>query len=256
MRRFSQNLVGNNFNLNSLRLRSELENLPVSRDHECSYFHDRLSRLQFFFSEKSLEPEEIDVFLNNGFRRSGDFLYRPQCNRCRLCIAYRLPIERFLPNKSQLKNLRKNSHLNYYFHKPKLTREKETLYLRYMESRHEESNISIDSMHLQMFTMVDSSLEITVYDNDKLIGFGIIDVGLKNYSAVYNVYDPDYTKNGIGTFMILACIQWGKHEKQMDYFHLGLFIPRHPKMDYKKNFKPAEILHPITKKWLNADTIL
>ncbi|EIM38976.1 arginyl-tRNA-protein transferase [Acinetobacter sp. HA] len=36
-----------------------------------------------------------------GFRRSGDFVYRPECHLCRQCLSSRVPVREFSMNSSQ-----------------------------------------------------------------------------------------------------------------------------------------------------------
>jgi len=106
-----------------------------------------------------------------------------------------------------------------------------------------------------MYSFTTASWELEFYDSDKLAGFGIVDVGEKSVSAVYHVYHPDYESQSFGTFMILKSMDWLRSENLFLYYHLGLWIPGHPKMDYKKNFRPGEILHPITKIWVPAEVV-
>jgi arginine-tRNA-protein transferase len=119
------------------------------------------------------------------------------------------------------------------------------------ESVESEDDFSLlETMETQMYTNTESSVEILVREESgNLVGFGILDIGEKNVSSVYNVYDPDYRVRGLGTFMILKSLEWAILEEGLEYLHLGLWIPGHPKMHYKKNFGPGEVLHPLTRSW-------
>jgi len=58
---------------------------------------------------------------------------------------------------------------------------------------------------------------------------------------VYTFYDPAETARGLGTFAILAQLEWAAREG-LPHLYLGYWIAEHPKMDYKRRFRPLEIL--------------
>ncbi|NCN08850.1 MAG: arginyltransferase [Leptospira sp.] len=238
------------------------QTLPLSAELDCSYFPERSSILRYCFAEPSFNSFVVEQFLERGYRRSGDLFYKTECKKCRMCIPYRIPLDTFRPNSSQKRNLKFNAELRFSIGSPQPSNLKQSLYLKYIKSRHEnldkkESDEShLETMDSQMYEYINHSLEIEIYDESKLIGFGIIDIGKETISSVYNVFDPDYKKNGLGVFMILKTIEWAKNISSFKYIQLGLFIPEHPKMDYKKNFKPGEILHPLSEKWEDVQFIL
>lgn len=241
---------------------SIFQNFPLTKEHSCSYFPERISRLQYCFAEEGFDSEIIELFLDRGFRRSADLFYRTECPKCRMCIPYRIEINQFKMNTSQKRNLIRNKDLFYRIRIPESSLAKQELYLKYINSRH-NSKLNLDSdesyldiMKAQMYEYIENSLEIEVYQGDILLGFGILDIGSKTISSVYNVYDPEDPTRGLGTFMILQSIEWAKRVEGIQYIQLGLFIPGHPKMDYKKNFKPGEILFPLNQNWIDAKGIL
>lgn len=240
-----------------------LDKLPISPEESCSYFIDRDSRLRYaIVSQDKISNFTIQVLTNFGYRRSGSIFYNTVCKKCRMCIPYRIHLHSIELNQSQKRNLKHNENLKFIVKEIDPNLEKESLYIRYINAQHPEKNMPnkddlelLDTMYSQMYSNPSSSLEIEIYDNGKLIGFGILDIGHDLVSAVYNVYDPEYKKHGLGVYMILQSMLWAKNQG-FEYFHLGLYIPGHPKMDYKKNYRKGEILHPITKKWEPISSIL
>jgi arginyl-tRNA--protein-N-Asp/Glu arginylyltransferase len=55
------------------------------------------------------------------------------------------------------------------------------------------------------------------------------------------VFDPDESARSLGTFAILSQIAIAR-ERGLPHVYLGFWIDGHPKMDYKKRYRPLEIL--------------
>ncbi len=70
---------------------------PPSR---CGYLPDQVWSLEY---EVVAEATAEDYFrrMEQGWRRFGDTLFRPQCPSCRRCQSLRVLVERFTPNRSQ-----------------------------------------------------------------------------------------------------------------------------------------------------------
>lgn len=242
---------------------NRFSNLKKEEDIPCSYYEDKdASYIYQFIPNSKLNPRIIEYFISFGFRRSGSIFYSTICKKCQQCIPYRVRLKDLKFNSSQRKNLKKNSSITFTVNKPNPTPLKEEIYLRYIRTCHPEDKefltdeYILETMYSQMYHTDNSCWELEFYDGSRLVGFGILDIGFKLASAVYNVYDPDYLKRGIGTFMICKTMEWLRSENLFEYYYLGLFLPGHPKMDYKKNFQPGEILHPLTKKWVPVQEIL
>ncbi len=74
----------------------------------------------------------------------------------------------------------------------------------------------------------------------RLLAVAVTDVCLTGVSAVYTFYDPDETARGLGTFAILKQIELAQR-RAIPWLYLGFWITRHPKMDYKRRFRPLQI---------------
>jgi leucyl-tRNA---protein transferase len=57
-------------------------------------------------------------------------------------------------------------------------------------------------------------------------------------SAVYNFFDPDEPRSSLGTFGILAEIEYARR-CGLRWVYLGYWLPGYPGMDYKTRFQPA-----------------
>ncbi len=210
----------------------------------------------------------MDVLINHGFRRSGDFHYCTACPGCSSCLSYRVPVRTFRPSRSLKRVIRRNADLERtVVSSPLPTAEKENLYLQYQYRQHflrpipgkEEPafdrNRALETMVQQMYTGCGNSVEIEFRKEGDLLGFVVFDVGRSTLSAVYSVYDLEEARRSLGTFIVLHILEWAR-ENGFLWVNLGYYIPGHSKMEYKRRFGPAEILDPDTGAWQAADRFM
>ncbi|PJZ50073.1 arginyltransferase [Leptospira saintgironsiae] len=237
-----------------------LNSLPETPESECAYYPKRNSKVKGFFSKEKLPPEILDDLFRFGFRRSGNLFYRTNCSVCSHCLSYRVLLPEFFPSSNHRRLIKKNQDLIVKISPPVIDDDKKNLYVKYQKSRHEgsygesESEI-LETMKFQMYEGSENSGELLLYKNDALLGWILLDLGLETVSAVYSVFDPEESKRSLGNFLILSSILWAK-ENGFKEFQLGLFLPGHPKMDYKKNWKPAEILDRAKGIWKKSESFL
>lgn len=231
-----------------------IDRIPVSEPFQCSYFSDRRAQSRTIRCGDDIAPDDLETLLERGYRRCGDIYYEHVCPACRLCINYRIDVQQFAPSRSLARVIKRNHDVQLQWGSPTATTEKERIYLRYQYAQHflkspvppgESAEFiaaeKLETMRFQMYTNPGSTKELEIRLDDRLIGFGILDVGTRTVSAVYFVFDPDFAHRSLGSLAILAGIQWAK-ENGFQYYHLGYYIPGHPKMDYKKRFRGGQVL--------------
>lgn len=78
---------------------------------------------------------------------------------------------------------------------------------------------------------------------DRLLACAVTDVFDAALSSVYTFFEPDEAARSLGTFAILKQIERCLVEGR-DYLYLGFWLDQHPKMDYKRHFRPQQHLLP------------
>ena len=84
------------------------------------------------------------------------------------------------------------------------------------------------------------------YQNGKLVSVAVTDVLPDSLSAVYTFYDPDAAARGLGSFAILSQLAQARRDGR-EHLYLGFWLAGHPKMDYKRSFRPLERL--VGREW-------
>ncbi|XP_076982373.1 arginyl-tRNA--protein transferase 1 isoform X18 [Tamandua tetradactyla] len=94
----------------------------------------------------------------------------------------------------------------------------------------------------------------------RIIAVGVIDILPYCVSSVYLYYDPDYSYLSLGVYSALREIAFTRqlHEKtsQLSYYYMGFYIHSCPKMKYKGQYRPSDLLCPETYVWVPIEQCL
>ena len=223
--------------------------LPTVPDHPCPYLPGLEAAEEAFMIDR-LDAEIYHDLMDIGFRRSGDYFYRPKCSACKACVPLRVPVDSFVPSKSQRRILRRNVDVNCEFAEPDLTDQKLDLYQRYLERQHPGSKQSQDPTGLENFLYSPSvdSLEALYTIDDRLVAVSIVDLCSRSMSSVYHYFDPDEAERSLGVFSVLAEIQWCQQRK-IPHYYMGYWVKGASTMEYKANYRPHELL--VDGKWIS-----
>ena len=231
-------------------------NSQITPLHQCNYLPDRASRLEFIelTEPNSLSTPIFSQFSRLGFRRSGQHLYRPVCHHCQRCIATRIPVDSFTPNRTQRKVFNKINEIDIIINDCQNANETHfNLYARYICERHSNGDMYPPTLHsfrnFLQFSFTDTFL-MEFWRDGELIMVAVCDRLDDGISAVYTFYDPALTRLSLGTVAILLQIDYVK-QLGLDYVYLGFWIPDSEKMHYKTNFRPIELL--INQTWYHFD---
>jgi arginine-tRNA-protein transferase len=214
----------------------------LSMPHPCSYLPERMATTLFVDPRYPLDMEKFGHFMQLGFRRSGDLVYRPHCPECGACVPVRVPVEAFRPNRSQRRVWKRNADLHVVEHPAVFSRRHFDLYLRYQAGRHPGGGM--DDPDPQKYTqfLVGNHIQTVFYEirqQERLLGVAVVDQLPDGLSAVYTFYEPGEKARGLGVYAILWQIECAR-ELGLPYLYLGYWIEASPKMAYKADYSPLE----------------
>lgn len=222
----------------------ETASLHLSPEHACSYLPDHSARLVWVdHTQTALTTSLYAQLINQGFRRSGAQLYRPQCTNCQACIPLRVPVNKFIASRQQQRLLKKNSNWRLIDKPADFSDTHFALYSRYLKARHPNSSMRPEDQ--QAYTdMIQSFGSMTrLYEfwlEHQLIAVAITDQLPQGLSAVYTFFDPNYAAFSPGSFAILQQM-YQAQRMGLQYLYLGYWVEGCRKMAYKIAYQPAEV---------------
>ena len=226
--------------------------LPIfllTKASKCPYINSRVEkRLATDISNNKYLHDQLAL---SGFRRVENWMYRPACDNCNECKAYRINVNNFELSKSFNRVLKKNYHVKSNISNNKANEKYFNLFKQYQQKRHLGGSMS--EMNFEDFK---SMIEVSPINtkliefkdkNNLLIGIMLFDKQKDGLSAVYSFYNQTYIKQGLGNFMILRLIELAR-EMKLKHVYLGYYIKNVDGMNYKSRFYPAEIFQD--GKWI------
>lgn len=220
-----------------------------SEGHACSYLENQTASSAFVHPSFKLDTTIYSQLIAKGFRRSGDFVYAPHCTNCSECKATRIPVERFQPNRSQQRCQAKNIKTQTFIKPARFEQSHYELYIRYQNSRHIGGNMaqSSPSEYMDFLSSTWCHTKFVEFHTDgQLCAVTVVDQLDNALSAVYTFFDPGYSAISPGVFAVLWQIEWAK-KLNLKWVYLGFWIKECPKMSYKINYHPVELL--INNQW-------
>ncbi len=222
----------------------------ATQPHACSYLPDEQATTLFLDPSQPMDVQVYAELSEMGFRRSGDHLYRPHCQRCSACIPARIPVNAPQLSRQQKRILKRNADLQVRGVRPAFSEELYALYANYIEKRHADGDMYPPSRE-QFNTFLVRDLPFSrFYEfrlDGRLLAVAVTDVLPNGLSAVYTFYDPDEERRSLGRYAILW--QMGEAARLgLKAVYLGYWIKNCRKMNYKTEYRPIELL--VNQRWV------
>ncbi|MCB9646667.1 MAG: arginyltransferase [Deltaproteobacteria bacterium] len=222
----------------------------LSAPSQCSYLPDQLSSLEYRLM-LDVSPEELEHLLARGWRRFGPAYFRPGCARCSECVPLRVPVQDFVPSRSQRRVARRTEGLRMVVGRPQVDAARLELYHRWHASQGAargwpEDRIDVEEYYHQFAFPHPSVREAAYYDDaapggPRLVGVAIMDETPESLSAVYTYHDPDYHRDSLGTASVLRQIDEARRRGKR-WVYLGYRVMGCASSRYKARFRPHELL--------------
>jgi arginine-tRNA-protein transferase len=213
----------------------------------CGYLPSRSWQLEYE-QVAQLTAAEYEQRLQEGWRRFGLMLFRPQCPACTACQSLRVLVDCFRPRRSQRRVQRANEGIvRVEIAAPRVNRAKLQLYDRYHafqtalkgwpQHPARDPDTYLDSFVNNPFSVQ----EWCYYLGRNLVGVGYVDDMPTSLSAIYFYYDPEERHRCLGTWNVLRIIQEAQ-ARDLPHVYLGYFVAGCSSLEYKANFVPNEVL--------------
>ena len=234
----------------------------VTTPYACGYLPNQLAQSLIATPHHLVDAIIYSGLIQQGFRRSGKFAYRPHCENCNACIAVRVVLQDFVPNRSQKRAFKLHAGLSARVMPLGYVESHFALYTAYQAARHPDDNLKKQAeahrtAHIQneadeyRHFLCQSNVESLMIEfsdaNNQVKIVSVIDIVNDGVSAVYTFYDTSEPKASFGTYSIMWLTEWTKM-LGLPYFYLGYWIEKSQKMAYKQAFKPQQKL--IDGEWV------
>lgn len=220
----------------------------VTTTYHCGYLPHQLAQSLIATPQHLINAEVYSHLIQQGFRRSGKFAYRPHCESCKACIPVRIVVNDFLHSRSQKRAFRQHQNLTANIIPVGFYEAHYTMYAAYQKNRHDEAlnetepKVQADAVEQYQSFLCQSNVEsvmVEFKENETLKMVSVIDIVQDGISAVYTFYDTSDKKASYGTYNVLWQTEWAKSLK-LPYVYLGYWIEHSKKMAYKQNYQPLE----------------
>jgi arginine-tRNA-protein transferase len=197
--------------------------LYATPPHDCSYIESSEAVTVFADPDYPKSPWLHGALSRQGFRRSGQHLYRPQCPACSECVSVRVPVRQFSPSRAQRRTRRRNDDLQVRMLDQRFRPEHYELYAHYVTARHPGGGMddpTPEKYREFLLCAWSDTMLVEFRLADELLAVAVCDRLPDALSAVYTFFRCDHTERGLGVNAILWQIELAQRE-DLDWVYLG-----------------------------------
>lgn len=221
--------------------------------YDCSYLPGREARSLVASPADMVDGHAYGQLIQQGFRRSGLYVYRPACSQCRECVPVRLDVDQFQPNRSQRRAIKRHAGLSIRLLGLEFADDHFELYRRYQAARHAGSGMDLDDREQYESFILKSNVTsflVEFREGSQLRMVSLIDQVEDGLSSVYTFFDPDEPAASYGVYNVIWQAQLAR-QLGLPWLYLGYWISGCRKMAYKTRYQPLqawaeESWHPLT----------
>jgi arginyl-tRNA--protein-N-Asp/Glu arginylyltransferase len=214
-----------------------LQEPRVSDFTPCSYIVDRMWRFEYFFAN-GLDGRELELLLQRGWRKFGQYYFRPSCGDCRRCVPIRILAQEFSPGKSQRRIAKKCAGLEVRFGELDFRDEIFEIYRDHSLNRFGKESEE-DDFIAAFYSQSCPALQSEYVLDGELIAVGFLDLSNESLSSVYFIYKTSHEQLRLGSYSIIREAEYAA-SRGLKYYYLGYYIEENPSMAYKGHFHPHE----------------
>jgi len=202
---------------------------------------------------RRLTRSRYDQYLASGWFRGSVMLYKMDL----LCIDanvfsvvnIRLDLAKHALKKRHRKIKRKvEQRFNITCGPAKITAEKQLLYEQHKSRFKGFIHQTLDEyLYAGFHSTVFETMEVCIYDEDRLIATSFFDLGDRSMASLLAVYDSEYNAYSLGTYTMLKEIEFGKQTGRKLYYP-GYVLDLPSRFDYKLELGEMEHYTP-GKRW-------
>jgi len=196
------------------------------------------------FHTDRVAPEQLDTLLADGWRHFGTQFFRYSLGvhdaEIRRVIPLRIRLSDFSLSKSQRRVLRQNADLSVTIRPIEINDESADLFQRHkLRFKFGVPDSLFDFLSIDPANVPCEALEVAVHNDGVLVAVSYIDVAASSVSAVYGMFDPDFSSRSLGIFTMLKEIEFAMSDGKTFYYQ-GYSYEGESFYDYKKRFRATE----------------